>query len=148
MASIVIAKFIDRRRADEAVTALRSAGFDAELLDYPAGGDVEVRRFGDYRVAAPEHESDDALSLLSELYGDAPIHEGAGASPADLGDAAVVLTPKQGSDAPWLDLRRRSSTLSEILGAALVPFVVVAGLAVAAFVLRAIWNLITYGQIS
>ena len=146
MASTVIAKFIDRRRADEAVRALRSAGFDAELLDYPAGGDVKVRRLGDYRVAAPEDQSDDALSLLSELYGDAPIQEGGGASPADLGDAAVVLTPRRGSDAPWLSLKRRSSTLSEILRRCHVPFAVVAALAVAAFVLRAIWNLITYGS--
>jgi hypothetical protein len=143
---VVIAKFISLRQVDEAIRALRASGFSPELIDYPSGGDEKVRRLGDYRLAVPEPESDDALSILSELYADAPIHEGGGGATTTLSAAAVVLTPPPGADAPWLSLRRKSSTLSELLGAALVPLAIVAALAVAGLVLRAIYNLVVYGS--
>ena len=144
---IVIAKFISRRQADDALRALRAGGYAAELIDYPAGGDEKVRRLGDFRLAVPEPEADDALSILSELYADAPIQEGGGASTTTLSAAAVVLTPAHGADAPWLSLRRKSSIFSELLGVALVPIAVVGAIIVAGIVLRAIYNLITYGSV-
>lgn len=141
----VIAKFISRRQADDALRRLRASGFAAELLDYPAGGDVAVRRLGDYRLAAPEAESDDALAVLSELYPDAPVQEGAGGSTSALDAAPVVLTPMRGSDAPWLSLRRKSSSLSEMVGIVAIPFAMVAALAAAGYLLKLVYNLITYG---
>jgi hypothetical protein len=143
----VIAKFISRRQADDALRSLRASGFAAELLDYPAGGDEKVRRLGDFRLTVPEPEADNALSVLSEIYADAPVHEGAGASTTRLSAAAVVLTPAHGADAPWLSLKRKSSMLSELLGIVSIPFAVVAALALAGVVLKAVYNLITYGSV-
>ena len=143
---VVVARFISRREADRALSALRSAGFAADLLDYPAGGDSNVRRLGDYRLAVPEPESDEALSILDELYADAPVQEdGGGALP--LGAAPVILTPARGSEAPWLSLKQKSSTLTEMFGVALVPFLVLAAVLIVGFVLRAVYNLIVYGQL-
>ena len=143
----VIARFISRTQADGALRALRASGFDASLLDYPAGGDAKVRRLDDFRLTVPEQQGDDALALLSELYPDAPVDEGGGGSTPELDAAAVVLTPARGSDAPWLTLRTRSSALSEWFGVATIPFIVLAVLFVAGVVVRAIYNLLTYGQL-
>jgi hypothetical protein len=143
----VVAKFTDPRQAESAAGALRLAGYEAEVYDYPAGGDQPGRLLGDFRLAVREDQSENALNLLREIHDDAPVHEPSEAPEPSIWAPSVVITPPPGTEPAWLALRRRSSLLSELAGVALIPIIILGGVALAVLAVRAVWNLVTYGSI-
>jgi hypothetical protein len=147
MGMAVVAKFTDPRQAETAAGALRLAGYEAEVYDYPAGGDLPARLLGDYRLAVREDQSENALNLLREIHDDAPVHEPSEPPEPSVWAPSVVITPPPGAEPAWLALKRRSSLLSELAGVALIPIIILGGLAVVIFAARALWNLIYYGSI-
>ena len=96
MGMAVVAKFTDQRQAESAAGALRSAGYEAQVYDYPAGGDVPGRVLGDFRLAVREDQSDDALTLLRDIHDEAPVHEPS--EPVSLWGPSVVITPPPGAE--------------------------------------------------